>query len=404
MTAPEKWQVKKQGSNSMTEMILSPKQAMQLALKEAEKGLGFVEPNPPVGCVVLDSEHRFLSSGFHEKYGGDHAEVSALKKIKDKNKLKGGHVFVTLEPCHHEGKTSPCSLELAKYPIQSLTYGTEDPFTKKQGLDYLLEKGIKVIRSFDFQKELEDLIAPFKFSVLNKKSFVSLKIASSIDGTTALETGESQWITGEASRKHGHFLRARHSAVLIGLNTLLKDNPQLNIRVDPFKEKKNKVVILDPEGKSFSFLLQSNLLKMRSSEDVIVCCLDKVKKNKLGVNQLSLPSPSSFRRRPESKKASEHFESVNIKYRFSLPHLLEILYQDEKIQSVLVEGGAFCWSEFLRQKVAQKLYLYMAPKIMGKGLRWSKDFTLSKLSDSRLLDSITFQHIGDDLLIEGVFR
>lgn len=375
---------------------------MQLALEEAKKGLGWVEPGVPVGCVVLDSDYQFLSSGYYEKYGGDHAEVNALKKIKDKSLLKDAHVFVTLEPCHHTGKTPPCSLELVKYPIQSLTYGAEEPFTNRKGLNFLKEKKIKIIPNTDFQKEIENLIAPFKFSFLNKKSFVSLKVASSLDGVVALENGESQWITGEPARNHGHFLRAIHSAVLIGVNTLLTDNPKLNIRVDPFQQKKNKVIILDPNGKSFSFLPKSRLLEVHSPKDVTVCCLDKVKRNTLGVNQVSVPLLSSSRL--EKQKMSEGSQLVNKRDIFSLSHLLKVLYQEEQIQSVLVEGGAFCWSEFLRQQAAQKLYLYMAPKIIGKGLRWSKDFTLPKLSASRLLDSVTVQPIGNDFLIEGMFR
>ena len=361
-----------------------------------------MEPNPPVGCVILDSDYQFLSSGYHKKYGSDHAEVDALRKIENKNLLKGAHVFVTLEPCHHTGKTPPCSLELVKYPIQSLTYGAEEPFTRKKGLDFLKEKGIEVIRNFDFQKEMENLIAPFKFSFLNKKSFVSLKVASSLDGVVSLENGKSQWITGEPARNHGHFLRATHSAILIGVGTLLTDNPQLNIRVDPFKSKKNKVVILDPEGKSFSFLPKSRLLEAHSPKDVTVCCLDKVKRNTLGVNQISVPLLSASRL--EKQKVSEDSPLINKKNIFSLPHLLKVLYQEEQIQSVLVEGGAFSWSEFLKQKAAQKLYLYMAPKIIGKGLKWSKNFTLPKLSDSKSLDSVTFQSVGNDFLIKGSFR
>ena len=362
---------------------------MQLALKEAKKGLGWVEPNPPVGCVILDSNYKFLSSGYHKKYGSDHAEIGALKKIGDKSLLKGAHVFVTLEPCHHTGKTPPCSLELAKYPIRSLTYGAEEPFTQKKGLDFLREKGIKVIHNFDFQKEMENLIAPFNFSFLNKKSFVSLKVASSLDGVIALKNGESRWITGEPARNHVHFLRATHSAVLIGVNTFLTDNPQLNIRVDPFKQKKNKVIILDPEGKSFSFLSKSRLLKTHSPEQIIICCADDTK------NTESLEGLTVFK--------SHMFEKTDKKY-FNLSALMTDLYEKEKIQSVLVEGGAFCWSEFLRQKAAQKLYLYMAPKIIGSGLCWSKNFTIQKLSKSKNLNSVTFQSIGDDFLVEGVLN
>ncbi|MDE0118940.1 MAG: bifunctional diaminohydroxyphosphoribosylaminopyrimidine deaminase/5-amino-6-(5-phosphoribosylamino)uracil reductase RibD [Bdellovibrionales bacterium] len=379
-------------------MVFSPKQAMKFALQEAKKGIGWVEPNPPVGCVILDSDYHFLSSGYHEKYGMAHAEVNALKKIRDKEKLKGAHVFVTLEPCHHKGKTPPCSKTLAHYSIKSLTYGVEDPFTKTGGLDYLRQKGVTIIRSPDLQKELENLVAPFKFSFSNQKSFVSLKVASSLDGVVALENGKSQWITGEKAREHSHFLRASHSATLIGVNTFLKDNPRLNIRIDPFKDKKNKVIILDPEGKSFSLLPKSHLLNTHSPNQVIVCCFDNTKphweKNSisnLGVKTLFFKSYLSGTKDTKERKY------------FSLSALLKHFYQKEKIQSVLVEGGAFCLSQFLKEKVAQKLYLYMSPQIIGMGLRWSRDFTIQKLSDSCLLNSMTVQPIGNDFLIEGVF-
>ena len=359
---------------------------MCLALQKAKKGLGWVEPNPPVGCVILDSDYRLLSCGYHERYGGDHAEVCALKKIKDKELLKGAHVFVTLEPCHHQGKTPPCSLELVKYPIQSLTYGAEEPFTHKKGLEFLKEKGIKIVPNTDFQEEIENLIAPFKFTFLKKRPFVSLKVASSLDGIIALEDGESKWITGEKSREHAHFLRAQHAAILIGVNTLLKDNPRLNIRVDPFKKKKNKVIILDPEGKSFSFLPESHLLKVHSPDQIIVCCSDQVKRQ-------SFPS--------EIKVVSSLLHQG--KY-LPLSLLLADLYQREKIYSILVEGGAFCWSEFLRQQVAQKLYLYLAPRVIGKGIHWSEYLTIKDLCLSSVLESMAVQPVGNDLLIEGIFK
>ena len=367
---------------------------MQLALQEAKKGLGWVEPNPPVGCVVLDADYKLLSSGFHEKYGGDHAEICVLKKIKAKKLLKGAHVFVTLEPCHHQGKTPPCSLALANYPIQSLTYAVEDPYVKKQGLNYLKEKGVNIIQNLDYQKEMEDLVAPFKFTFLNKKPFVSLKVASSLDGIIALGSGESRWITGEKSREHAHFLRAQYAAILIGVNTLLKDNPRLNIRVNPFKDKKNKVIILDPKGKSFSFLPESDLLKVHSPDQIIVCCSDQVK---------AAPSNVKIRYyRGDDFKDTKGIADKEENY-FSLSALLKTLYQEEEIHSVLVEGGAICWSQFLKQKAAQKLYLYIAPQIIGTGIRWSEGFTIQNLSQKKILDSIKAQPIGDDFLLEYFF-
>ena len=392
-------------------MSVSTKQAMWLAFQEARKGEGWVEPNPPVGCVILDSDCKLLSSGYHEKYGGDHAEVCALKKIKNKNKLQGAHVFVTLEPCHHTGKTPSCALELAQYPIQSLTYGVEDPFTKKKGLDHLREKGINIIRSPDFQEEMESLVEIFKFASIHKKPFVSLKVASSLDGVIALASGESHWITGEKAREHSHFLRATHSAVLIGVNTFLQDNPQCNIRIDRFKKKKNKVIILDPHGKSFQFLPQSRLLKMHSPDRVIVCCSDQVKTDAsaLGV-KVKFFTKDCFKEdnfKDKKLKTKQKFfaeeKQLNKKPYFCLASVLKNLYQEEQIQSVLVEGGAYCWSQFLQEQIAQKLYLYIAPRIIGMGIHWSKYFTVQSLYQSITLDSVKLTPSGDDFLLEGSF-
>ena len=361
---------------------LSDKSAMELALNIAQKGRGHVEPNPPVACVILNRHNKLLSFGWHKKYGGAHAEVEALKKIKNKAQLKGAKVFVTLEPCHHYGKTPPCSKELVKHPIHSVTYGATDPLVDKKGVHFLKRKGIKIIHSSDFKKEAEELVAPFKFSVLNKKPFVSLKIASSLDGVSALTKGESQWITSEKARQHARFLRATHSAVLIGVNTLLKDNPRLDIRLSAFKKKKNKVVILDPKGQSFSFLSRSQLLKAHSADEIIVFCAKNVK----------TPPP------PKDIKVKSFSSSPK-----SLSKILEILYQEEGLQSLLVEGGPYCWSQFLKNKIAQRLYLYMAPRIIGKGLHWSKDFTISSLSKSVVLNSLQCVNIGKDYLFTARF-
>ena len=361
---------------------LSDKSAMELALNIAQKGLGHVEPNPPVACVILNRNNKLLSFGWHKKYGGAHAEVEALKKIKNKGQLKGAKVFVTLEPCHHYGKTPPCSKELVKYPIHSVTYGAIDPLVEKKGVHFLKRKGIKIIHSSDFKKEAEELVAPFKFSVLNKKPFVSLKIASSLDGVSALTKGESQWITSEKARQHAQFLRATHSAVLIGVNTLLKDNPRLNIRLSGFKQKKNKVVILDPKGQSFSFLSRSQLLKAHSADEIIVCCSDRLKKTHL----------------PHGIKIKSFSSSPK-----GLSKMLKTLYEEEGLQSLLVEGGPYCWSQFLKNKIAQKLYLYMSPRIIGKGLHWSKDFSISSLSKSVVLDSLKCVNVGKDYLFTARF-
>ena len=435
-------------------MILTAKQAMHLALQEAKKGLGFVHPNPPVGCVILDFDYKFLSVGYHKKYGADHAEVSALKKIKDKSKLKKARVFVTLEPCHHTGKTPPCAKALAKFPLHSLCYGATDPWTKSRGLSYLRKKNIKIIKSPYFQQELKNLIAPWTFSFLHKQSFVSLKVAMSLDGKIALNNKKSQWITSQKSREHANALRAEHSAVLVGVNTFLKDNPRLNVRFipkrlkckankmaskkqsppyqtehpllpslwhniqnntsyQPYRKKANKVIILDPNGRGLSFLHKSALLKVHSANQILFCCSEKLTNNKkikqciqkTGVKvkffktaPLTTPNISNTNTSKTNKKTN------NTKQVFFLPPILKNLYQEENIQSVLVEGGGFCLSEFLRHKLAQRLYLYIAPRVLGQGLAWSENRAISKLSQSLDLRSIEYQQIEDDLFLSGFFK
>ena len=417
---------------------LSSKQAMRLAIECAKKGLGKVEPNPPVGCVILDSGCHLLSAGWHRRYGGDHAEAHALKQIKNKAKLKGARVFVTLEPCHHKGKVPPCSKELVRYSIQSLTYGADDPFTAGRGLHFLRKKGIKIIHFEDFKEELKELIAPFSFAFLNKKPFVSLKSAVSLDGVTALHTGESRWITGEQARRHSHYLRAVHTAVLIGVNTLLRDNPRLDIRAPGFKSKKNKVIILDPEGKSFSFLPKSNVLKARPAGEVIVFCSNRLRavgqKGALANKAMVGAKKKSARGGVSSTARGVEFQlkglrkvcSLGVKVKcapcredrigggagggvsrgreyFSLSAVLKSLYKEEGVQSVLVEGGAFCHARFLQERLAQRLYLYMAPRILGRGLHWSGDFEINTLSQSLNLSPVKVMPLGEDFLLTGSF-
>ena len=367
--------------------MISDKQAMWKALQIAKKGLGWVEPNPPVGCVILDKNHQLLSSGYHKKYGGDHAEIQALKKVKDKTRLEGAHVYVTLEPCHHIGKTPSCSLALAQYPIKSLMYGTKDPFTANHGLEYLEAQKVNIRFSPYFQEELTNLVKPFTFSGSHKKAFVSLTMGASLDGVIALETGQSQWITNEHSREHSHFLRATHSAILIGVNTLIQDNPKLNIRISPFLKKANKVIILDPRGRSFPVLPNSQVVKSHPTENIFVFSFAKNSSS-------SVPDGIQYRL----------LKKENDKNSFCLSSLMERLYQEENIQSVLVEGGGITISHFLKEQAAQKLYLYIAPCIIGKGIRWSEELKIQKLSHRLIVNSIKLQSMGTDFLLEGDFK
>jgi diaminohydroxyphosphoribosylaminopyrimidine deaminase/5-amino-6-(5-phosphoribosylamino)uracil reductase len=242
----------------------TPFQAMQLAIDEAAKGLPFVSPNPAVGCVVLDADGGFLSSGYHQKYGEAHAEVNAVKGLSETD-LQQAQVYVTLEPCAHQGKTPSCARMLAKHPLQRVVYGLRDPnpLVSGKGAQILREAGIDCMLFHEcagpgLEAELEEVCEAFLWNQRHNRLFVSLKVAASLDGKIALASGESKWITGAASREFAHWLRASHDATLIGVGTLLRDDPALDIR-HPEIQKTNQVVVLDSQAQG---LRRSDELKM----------------------------------------------------------------------------------------------------------------------------------------------
>lgn len=365
----------------------SDQEAMKLAIKEAEKGWGFVSPNPPVGCVILNRDGQFLSSGYYSHYGSIHAEISALNKIKDKKILKGAHLFVTLEPCVHFGQNPPCMDSLLKQPFASVTYGREDPNpkVKGQGLKKLKQKGIKVRSSPFLQKSIRRLYEAFSLNMEENRTFFALKVASSLDGVCALSHGESQWITGQESRTYASHLRACFDAVLIGVNTFLEDDPRLNCRKKGFEKTTNKVCILDPSGRSLELIPKSKLARVRPIEDIFVITRKSIKKQHYPFKTLKASlKPGSFQ--------------------FDLKDLSFRLYQ-EKICSLLIEGGVHTFSSFLGQNAAQRLYQFVSPCLLGglKGRHWTEDLSIKFLTFQKRLRFKEILFFGEDFLITGVF-
>lgn len=352
---------------------------MLKAIEEGSKGFGFTSPNPLVGCAVLNSKHELISVGFHEMYGGGHAEVNAIKNLSQEQ-LTGAHIVVTLEPCAHQGKTPSCAHMLAKLPIASVTYAVKDPNPiAARGAEVIEAAGIKVHHLTSMSSQCEDLAEIFLWNMRHKKAFVALKMASSLDGQIALKSGESQWITGEKSRKFSHYLRAGYDAIVVGRNTLVVDDPMLNIRHPNFQGKKNKVIILDPEGKLLKNINHYKITEYHEKQNIIFAIKDTV-----GV--------------------STDYKIIPVKALLSgsldLDDLAKKLYE-EKITSLYVEGGAQTYSEFLSQKAFQRLYLFQAPVIIGtkNGRSWSESFSVSKLKEKLHLNNLKSQKIGDDLFI-----
>ena len=352
---------------------LSEQSAMELAIREAERGLGFVSPNPPVGCVILNKNNEFLSRGFYSHYGGTHAEISALNKVKNKKALKGAHVFVTLEPCAHFGQNPPCVDSLIKYPLASLTYGTRDPNpkVKGRGLKKLRSKGIRVKKTPFFANNLARLYEAFILNMKENRAFFALKTASSLDGVVALHSGESQWITNKASRDFASYLRVCFDAVLIGVGTFLEDNPKLNCRKKAYKKIKNKVCLLDPSGRSLKMILKSQLAKVRPLENIFV-----------------ITGPSASKRENYPFKVLSCPLLSSSPSQFDLQYLSRELYK-ENICSVLIEGGAKTFSSFLEQKACQRFYHFMSSCLLGgkKGKYWTEQVSISSLKDRKILHS-----------------
>ncbi|MES2857221.1 MAG: bifunctional diaminohydroxyphosphoribosylaminopyrimidine deaminase/5-amino-6-(5-phosphoribosylamino)uracil reductase RibD, partial [Bdellovibrionota bacterium] len=191
--------------------VVTPSRAMRLALEEARLGWGFVSPNPLVGCAIVDKDHRLLGVGFHERVGADHAEISALKAVGDNSKINGAHIYVTLEPCAHQGRTGSCAQALAPLKPASVTYAVEDPnpLVAGKGAAVLLEAGVRcehISQRADIpdRRELEllaeKLAEVFLHNHRTKEPFIGLKVATSTDGMMASSSGEPRWLTGAESR------------------------------------------------------------------------------------------------------------------------------------------------------------------------------------------------------------
>lgn len=364
-------------------------EAMRLAIEEARKGYGFVSPNPVVGCVILDRNGQLLSSGFHAQVGKDHAEVDALKKISDSKKIEGAHVVVTLEPCSHFGRTPPCADRLAELPIKKVTYGLLDPNPQVagRGIEKLKVKGIEVEECAELRSELEELAEIFLFNMRKQKTFAALKVATSLDGAIAFKSGESQWITSELARAHAHLLRGQYDAVLVGSGTLLTDDPKLDVRHERFQSRKpNHVVILDLKGATLNRLLEMQVTKVRPLENI--CVVTGAEHTdafiKLGVQSFSAKILSSGI--------------------LDLDDVLKMLFK-HNICSVYVEGGAETLSSFITQQKAQRLYQFIAPKILGAqhSRIWTEKVGFENMQSAVQLQDVKYQNLGSDILLTGRF-
>lgn len=308
---------------------------MRKCFRLAKKGEGKTSPNPLVGCVVLDKEGNIISTGYHKKCGEKHAEADALSKIET-----GHTLIVNLEPCSHFGKTPPCADLIIKKGIKKVVIGMRDvnPIVAGNGIKKLKDAEIEVVEGV-LQDEAKKLNEIFIKNMTEKKCFVALKCATTLDGKISTHSGDSKWITSEKARKQVQKIRNKYDAIMTTSTTVLNDNPTMNCRLN--NGKKLIKVIVDRELKTdFSSKFYSN------PEEKIYLAMDKNTKIK--------------------KEIPNHVEIIKcntIDNKLDIEELLEKLYE-KGIRSVLAEAGGIFNGYLISNNLVDKIYQFTAPKIL----------------------------------------
>jgi diaminohydroxyphosphoribosylaminopyrimidine deaminase/5-amino-6-(5-phosphoribosylamino)uracil reductase len=356
---------------------------MRRALELAEHGRGFVSPNPLVGCVIVDASGTIIGEGFHERFGQAHAEINALKAIKNKALLQGATVYVTLEPCAHHGKTPPCADELTRWPIKRVVAALQDPNPKVDGGGFvkLRAAGIAVAQGI-LESEAKTQNRFFLRHITTGKPFVTLKIAQTLDGYIATQGGQNDVITGKAAQTLVHRFRAQHDAVLIGRNTAQLDNPRLTVRLVEGRQPWR--IVLDGDG---SLPESLNLFNDQFSEKTIRVTWNR-KKAEANDPMLALISGNS---------SPYHWLTVPQKEGHCDLENLLIQLGKKGIASVLVEGGQRLSTALLKADLADSLEVFIAPKVLGGGVKSVLGLGVTDINRALRLKNPVFEQIGEDL-------
>lgn len=356
----------------MTSLLQSDEYYMARAIKLAHNGLYTTDPNPRVGCVLV-REGRILAEGWHARAGEGHAEVEALKRT---DHAECATVYVTLEPCSHHGRTPPCCDSLIGAKVARVVVAMQDPnpLVSGRGLSKLEEAGIEV-RCGVLQGEAMQLNPGFIKRMKFGLPFVRGKLAMSLDGRTAMASGESQWITSPQSIADVHQFRARSSAVVTGINTVLADDPSLNARVD-FESLQPARVVLDSDLKMPK---DARLLSLPGRNVIVTCSEDRA-----GIDALQ-------------QQGAEVYCVAGKNDRVDLNAMLDLLGRLQ-FNEIFLEAGPTLSGAFLSENLADEWLIYMSTDVLGdrgRGL-----FTmpgLEKMVDKKRLELCDVRHFGPDL-------
>ncbi|HYF83245.1 MAG TPA: bifunctional diaminohydroxyphosphoribosylaminopyrimidine deaminase/5-amino-6-(5-phosphoribosylamino)uracil reductase RibD [Clostridia bacterium] len=363
-------------------MVLDDSFYMKKVLELAARGSGSTSPNPLVGAVIV-KEGRVIGEGWHERAGEAHAEINAIRNSSED--VENSTIYVNLEPCSHFGRTPPCAAELVKRRFKRVVVAMEDPnpLVAGRGIKLLKDSGIQVdvgINRLEALK-LNDIFIKF---ITKKTPFVLLKSAMTLDGKTATKSGDSKWISGEQSREYVHNLRNKYSSILVGVNTAIKDDPELTTRLEGIKTRNPVRIIVDSKGR---IPADAKVLETDENKRTIIAATGDMTEEKLKYLK---------------GRGIEVIITDKKDGKVDIRQLMEELYK-RGIDSLMVEGGGTVASAFIEEGLIDKVAFFIAPVIIGGKAAPTPVMGagVDSISDGYRLKHQNVTTFGHDVLIEG---
>lgn len=356
---------------------------MALALKLAEKGRGKVAPNPMVGAVLVKNG-KIIGNGYHQAFGGAHAEIHAIHE--GGTNCKGATLYVSMEPCAHYGKTSPCVDAIIKAGITKVVAAVIDPnpITSGKGIQELKEAGVEVVVGI-MEMQAKRLNGLF-FKLMQKGlPYVTVKWAMSIDGKIATHTGESKWITSEESRKYVHKIRGQMDGILVGINTVMRDDPLLTCRIEEGRNPKRIVV-----DSNAALPLNSHLLSTINESEIIVAVTKNAQLKRI---------------QKLEQMGCRIVQTKDMNGRVDLKELFQRL-GEMKLTNILVEGGSRVITSVIEDRLADRVMVFVAPIIIGgEGAKSPVLGTgINKIGEAAEIDEVEIKRFSNDIVIEGTLK
>ncbi|MCD4746592.1 MAG: bifunctional diaminohydroxyphosphoribosylaminopyrimidine deaminase/5-amino-6-(5-phosphoribosylamino)uracil reductase RibD [Bacteroidales bacterium] len=358
---------------------------MQQAIELSKKGIGFVNPNPVVGAVIV-KDNKIIGQGYHEFFGGPHAEINAINNSTEN--VKNATIYVTLEPCSYYGKTPPCVDAIIKNGISKVVIGMQDPnpLVAGKGIEKLKNNKIEVETGI-LENEIKILNEIFIKYITKKLPFCILKTAMTFDGKIATVSGDSKWISNEKSRKYVHELRQKCSGIMVGVNTVINDNPSLTVRIKGEKTNNPVRIIVDTH------------CRIPLNAKVLNSCLD-TKTIIATTEQANIDTLKSI-----TKTGTEIIKTPLKNGKVDLKYLMKIL-GEKGIDSILIEGGSTLNYSAINDGIVDKVISFISPKIIGGESAKTPVGGEGKkfLKDAFILKNLRIKYFDDDIMIEAYIK